>query len=249
MRSSELSLEKYDSDKITSKYLETYDPVFASYVDKKISLLELGVFRGGSLLLWRDYFPLGKIVGIDIKLPPGFVPGKRVEVYQGSQSDTEFLSRISHAAAPEGFDIIIDDASHIGELTKTSFWHLFNFHLKPGGLYVIEDWGTGYWSDWPDGKSLDLERYAQTKIKTTRLWLLWLRVAGKLGMKFSMRHHANGMVGFVKQLVDEQGASDVTRGKIEWKPKRSSRFESLTITQSIVFVKKARRQENVQRNM
>ena len=55
--------------------------------------------------------------------------------------------------APEGFDIIIDDASHFGDLTKIAFWHLLDNHLKPSGLYVIEDWGTGYWSDWPGGKS------------------------------------------------------------------------------------------------
>ena len=54
--------------------------------------------------------------------------------------------------APDGFDIIIDDASHIGELTKTSFWHLFDHHLKPGGLYAIEDWGTGYLDDFTDGR-------------------------------------------------------------------------------------------------
>ena len=54
----------------------------------------------------------------------------------------------------DGFDIIIDDASHIGELTKATFWHLFDRHLKPGGLYAIEDWGTGYLDDFPDGKKI-----------------------------------------------------------------------------------------------
>jgi len=249
MRSLELSLEKYDSDKINSNYLKTYDPMFQSYVTKKIDLLELGIFRGGSLLLWRDYFPLGNIVGVDIKLPEGFVPGERVQIFQGSQSDTDFLSQVSDAAAPDGFDIIIDDASHIGELTKTSFWHLFNYHLKPGGLYIIEDWGTGYWSDWPDGTSLNFDVYAQTKIKRSHFWFLVLRIAGKLGVKFPMRHHSYGMVGLIKQLVDEQGASDVTRKKNKGKPKRSSRFESMTITQSIVFIRKANRQDSAQRNV
>jgi hypothetical protein len=26
-------------------------------------------------------------------------------------------------------------------------------------LYVIEDWGTGYWDDWPDGKMVDPSLY------------------------------------------------------------------------------------------
>jgi hypothetical protein len=57
MRSLELSLDKYDSDKL--HYLKIYDPIFEPYVQKKIALLELGVLKGGSLLLWRDYFPFG----------------------------------------------------------------------------------------------------------------------------------------------------------------------------------------------
>jgi len=47
------------------------------------------------------------------------------------------------------------------------------------------------------------------------------------------------MVGFVKELVDEQGAADLTRASFSGKPKRRSKFESLLITPSIVFVKKA----------
>ena len=65
--------------------------------------------------------------------------------------------RKSQLQAPGGFDIIIDDASHIGELTKTTFWHLFDHHLKPGGLYAIEDWGTGYLDDFSDGKKIQSE--------------------------------------------------------------------------------------------
>ena len=64
------------------------------------------------------------------------------------------MSRVANETAPDGFDIIIDDASHIGEFTKRSFWYLFDHHLKPGGLYVIEDWLTGYVDNWPDGKKL-----------------------------------------------------------------------------------------------
>ena len=49
------------------------------------------------------------------------------------------------------FDIIIDDGAHTYSHTKASFDVLFNDYLKPGGIYVIEDWGTSYFPDWPDG--------------------------------------------------------------------------------------------------
>ena len=236
MRSAELPLGVYDSDKIANHYLERYDPVLEPWLERKIVLLELGVHKGGSLLLWRDYFPLGTIVGIDINLPKEFKPTDRIHLYEGSQTDAKFISRVANEIAPDGFDIIIDDASHIGEFTKMAFWHLFDNHLKPKGLYVIEDWGTGYWGDWPDGKSFDLESYFQPHLALNRLWL---KIASKLRLKTPMRCHSYGMVGFIKQLVDEQGAHDVTRKRLKGESKRGSKFESIVITPSIVFVRKA----------
>lgn|GEM_PF-1870158 len=132
---------------------------------------------------------------------------------------------MSKRIALEGFDIIIDDASHIGELTKIAFWHLFDNHLKPGGLYVIEDWGTGYWDDWPDGKRFD----AKPKILST-VWpkvLSRLNIARKIPFKIPTSSHNYGMVGFIKDLVDEQGAADLTRARLTGKPTRQSKFERL----------------------
>jgi len=87
MRSSKLDLDQYDSDKIGSSYLERYDQILEPWIEEKIVLLELGVHKGGSLLLWRDYFPRGTIVGIDKKLPKGFIPTDRIHLYEGSQAD------------------------------------------------------------------------------------------------------------------------------------------------------------------
>lgn len=150
--------------------------------------------------------------------------------------------------APEGFDIIIDDASHIGELTRIAFWHLFDNHLKPGGLYVIEDRGTGYWDDWPDGKSISLSRPAVSRLQGRLLsWLGVIATKRHLKILSSLFHfsktpfhcHGYGMVGFVKELVDEQGAADLTRARFDETPKRQSRFESVLITPFIVFVREA----------
>ena len=130
-------------------------------------------------MLWREHFPNGKIVGIDHVTVTLEDAEHRIQVYTGRQENTEFLSRVAHDSAPAGFDIIIDDASHVGALARRPFWHMFDRHLKPGGSYVIEDWGTGYWSDWEDGRLL---RQGEP--------------------------HQAGMVGFIKELVDEQGRAD-----------------------------------------
>ena len=58
MRSKQLNLSAYDTDKIQHHYLELYDPILSCWTDKEIKLLEMGIYKGGSLKLWRDYFPL-----------------------------------------------------------------------------------------------------------------------------------------------------------------------------------------------
>jgi hypothetical protein len=112
MRSSQLSFEQYDTDKRSNRYLTRYDQIFEPWINKEITLLELDVNKGGSLLLWRDYFSKGTIAEVDITLPKEFKSTERVHLYEGNQADTKFLSRIANEIAPNGFDIIIDDASH-----------------------------------------------------------------------------------------------------------------------------------------
>src|SRR5262249_23051211 len=89
MRSKELNLDCYNTDKITHRYLDVYDPILAPWVGKEVKLLEIGIHKGGSLRLWRDYFRLGVIIGIDIKLPEHFLPGERIQIFKGSQADTQ----------------------------------------------------------------------------------------------------------------------------------------------------------------
>jgi hypothetical protein len=231
MRSKELNLSAYDTDKTKLGYLEIYDPVLAPWVHKNVKLLELGVHRGGSLKLWRDYFPRGIVVGIDRKLPERLERDGRIEVFEGRQQDPAFLSHVANTIAPEGFDIIVDDASHVGDVTKVTFWHLFDHHLKPGGIYAIEDWGTGYLNNWPDGQRFDLRTPILARIRS----LLPKRFRKRIRVPFPC--HAYGMVGFVKELVDEQGAASIAAGlKTGW---RRSKFEHLLISHGIVFVMKA----------
>ena len=246
------NLSEYDTDKIDNNYLEKYDPMLEPWIGEKIAMLELGIYKGGSLHLWNDYFPSSKIVGVDLNLPENFKTAANIYMYQGNQGDTEFLSKVANETAPGGYDIIIDDASHIGNLTKISFWHLFDKHLKPGGLYVIEDWGTGYWDDWPDGKSFDINKYSKAtstpytfvdlsrRIRRGLVKITPNFISQKLPKLFSIiPSHDYGMVGFIKQLVDEQAAKAVTRKNQSGQPLRDSKFKKIIITSNIVFIIKA----------
>jgi hypothetical protein len=50
-------------------------------------------------------------------------------------------------------DLVIDDASHFYEETKAAFNIVFPF-LRPGGLYVIEDWSWAHWQgEWQESEN------------------------------------------------------------------------------------------------
>lgn len=139
-------------------YTPIYHQLFSAYRDAPVRVLEIGVggyayasAGGASLIMWADYFRQGKIVGIDIA-EKNLDLGSRVTVLQGSQDDPVFLARLVKDYGP--FDIIIDDGSHIPKHVVASFQSLFPT-MPEGGLYVVEDVQTAYWSDWggsaPDG--------------------------------------------------------------------------------------------------
>lgn len=253
-----LEASRYDTDKAQHKhYLRNYEDYFSPLLGREICLLELGVYHGGSLLLWRDYFDKGLIAGLDINPVTIEDAGDRIRVYQGEQQNTELLDRIARECAPEGFDVIIDDCSHVGELTRISFWHLFDKHLKSGGIYVIEDWGTGYWDSWTDGVryrraeghafssfnyrlSRGLTRLHNSSVAKQLSVLRWLvSMLKKILLWRRFESHDFGMVGFVKELIDECGMADITHPTHGIGNQRASKFRELRISQSHLFVIKA----------
>jgi demethylmacrocin O-methyltransferase len=146
-----LLMKKYNTDKIRNGLLDVYKNVFGNIRNKKISLLEIGVAKGGSVKFWADYFkhPESTIIGLDIALPNIFFP-KKVIVYQCDQNNSEHLKEIAIKHGP--FDIIIDDGSHLQKETMNCFNVLLDY-VVAGGYYVIEDWAVGY-SDKPKYKGM-----------------------------------------------------------------------------------------------
>jgi SAM-dependent methyltransferase len=177
---------------------QLYERYFDKFRDKNIVLFEIGVYEGESTKIFSRYFRNGTIIGVDL-LPQaidlsGF---PNVVMRQGEQSDRGLLTNLANEFAPDGIDIVIDDASHVGYLSLKTFEILFG-RLKPGGLYVVEDWGTGYWNDWPDGGA-----YQQNAPVVYH-------------DEFPKRivSHEFGMVGLVKHLVDHVGRRDIRPSRI-----------------------------------
>jgi hypothetical protein len=123
-----------------------------------LSVCEIGVACGASLKMWSHYLPKAEIVGIDIREDCAGLcrDWANIQIQIGDPRQLEF--------APNRFDIIVDDASHISEDICENFDHCFSW-LRPGGYYVVED--TGCVGDQAYAQSL-MDRYGFAKLKNER---------------------------------------------------------------------------------
>ena len=138
------------SDKWTH-YLGVYNRLLNEYRDQAINLLEIGVFNGGSLEIWHDYFANAQhIVGCDIdeKCREIQFAGDNIDLIIGDVKSDTTLAAVT-AISPE-YDIIIDDGSHRSSDIITAFVKLFPL-LKTGGIFIIEDLHCSYWHGWEGG--------------------------------------------------------------------------------------------------
>ena len=132
------------------------------------NILELGMWDGGSIAFWFEYFNPDKHVGVDLRQKEDSEYFKRytssrgldqkIRTYWGiNQGDSAKLRGIVKTEFQGPLDLVIDDASHMYDLTKKSFETLFPL-LRPGGLYVIEDWAWGHWAEFQRPGEIPLTR-------------------------------------------------------------------------------------------
>lgn len=111
-------------------YFPVYEQLFGDLQDRPINILEIGVYKGASLELWRRFFHSESvIVGVDIdaSCKRFHDPENNIHVRIGSQADAGFLSSLGREFGP--FDLVIDDGSHITSHMIATFNALFDSHL------------------------------------------------------------------------------------------------------------------------
>lgn len=130
-------------------YFNIYEFWFKKYKNTPVVILEIGVFQGGSLKMWRDYFGVEAIIyGIDINPMCKQFETKNTKIFIGSQEDEKFLEHVKNQIPK--LDILIDDGGHSMNQQITSFKSLFG-HIKDDGIYLCEDLHTSYWKNYGGG--------------------------------------------------------------------------------------------------
>lgn len=122
-------------------YLRVYEKFLEPHRRTATRMLEIGVQRGSSVRMWRDYFEKATIFGLDIAESARNSAGDRIEIRLVDQSDAKALSAFAVANGP--FDVIVEDGSHIWGHQITSLQTLLG-HVRPGGVYIVEDLHTSY---------------------------------------------------------------------------------------------------------
>lgn len=123
-------------------YFDIYEENFLKYKKKGITLLEIGVSKGGSLKMWQNYFNKESlIVGIDILPECKKYEHENIKIFIGDQKNINFLESVIKSIGKP--DIIIDDGGHSSNQQIISFNCLY-YHLKNKGTYIVEDTHTSY---------------------------------------------------------------------------------------------------------
>lgn len=123
-----------DKDTGHSYITYAYSDLFSKFQNKALKVLEIGVYSGGSLLIWKDFFCNATIYGIDIDVSRcHHIDDDRIKIIEANAYDMNFVSSL-----PDNFDIIIDDGPHTLDSMIFSVEN-YTEKLHDSGILVVED--------------------------------------------------------------------------------------------------------------
>jgi cephalosporin hydroxylase len=138
---------RHDTDKGVD-FTSVYHSLLSHVREAPLRLLEIGLYNGGSLRMWREYLPNATLHGIDVdRRTLAYeleIPGTKVRLVD--QADARALRAFVDELGGS-YDVIVDDGGHTMEQQIVSFEVLFP-HVVSGGIYVIEDLGTSYFVEY-----------------------------------------------------------------------------------------------------
>ena len=110
---------------------------------KKLKILEIGSFAGGSAAAFSKFFPNSKITCLDVNISIFKYESKKINIFGLDASKKKsvelFFKKMNISFNREYFDLIIDDGSHKQDDILLTL-NLFFKSLKSNGFYIIEDY-------------------------------------------------------------------------------------------------------------
>ena len=144
------------------KYFDVYDQIFQKFKNKKITFVEVGVFNGGSLEIWKKYFHEdSRIIGIDFNPECKKFEEKGVEIFIGDQSSEifwdDFFKKVGKV------DIILDDGGHTNLQQITTIVKSIR-NINDDGVIITEDTHSSYMAKFGNPCKYSLINFAKRLI-------------------------------------------------------------------------------------
>ena len=134
-------------------YGEVYDILFKPIQSTAQNVLEVGIDKGGSILLWKNYFSNANIYGIDCN-QEGCIHGEILQFLKDAERVVlltsinaydslaiqmiDALSDHNFNQPQPKFDVVIDDGPHTVH-SQIKFIELYLPLLSENGILIIED--------------------------------------------------------------------------------------------------------------
>lgn len=190
-------------------YFDIYQRHFAKFVGREVHVVEVGVYSGGSLGMWRSYFGEAcHIYGIDIEDSCRVYEDDVTRIFIGDQADRAFWDRFREVVPV--VDILIDDGGHLAYQQIVTVEEMLA-HLQPGGVYLCEDIG-GARNDFAAYVcGLALQMNARTKSHAGHL--------GPEGINASIHSiHIYPLVAVIEKALRRVDKMESVRRGTEWQP-------------------------------
>jgi len=118
-------------------YFDIYHRHLESFRGSAVNVVEVGVYSGGSLDMWRDYFGIAATIhGVDIAPECRAYEREQIKISIGDQADPRFWQDFK--AKTPSVDVLIDDGGHTPRQQLVTLREMLP-HLAPGGVYICED--------------------------------------------------------------------------------------------------------------
>ena len=134
----------------THSYLPLYQKLLISKKETAKNVLEVGIFNGGSIKLWSDFFTNSYVYSLDIinivDVWDGIKNKEKIYLYTSTDAYNEDFFNSNFLSKKIKFDFMIDDGPHTLQ-SMIKFIQLYSQIMTEDGILIIEDVQSWEWID------------------------------------------------------------------------------------------------------
>jgi len=146
----ELIINDRTDKNTTHSYIPLYQELLKGKKETAKNVLEVGIYNGGSIKLWSEFFTNATTYGIDISSIDNVwdeIKNKNnIKLYTSYDAYDEHTFKLNFLCKGIKFDFLLDDGPHTLE-SMLKFIKLYSQIMTDDGILIIEDVQDYKWID------------------------------------------------------------------------------------------------------